>query len=691
MRDILFSRVKGGRVFSQTPDEYMKQKVFLLILLCALLLGFTGVLAEDTYNPIDVKMDLSKTKFTGPDDVTVSIRVSNVGDDRIPGPVYLFYPDGKAVTDFGDGGAVNLGLGEFKTWTGTWHVTQKQLEAGRITFTVKYPVPNGESDIAYKNKSAVRSITFNGAAPGLEVSRVISPQMAQKDQKITITYELKNTGNVTLTNIKVAENKSISSKAQTVDSLAASESKQVTFEVTMGSKNLTSSATITYKASGTNQSEKKTVEEATITLGEAKLKATLASSATGVNINETVKLTLTLTNEGNISYSNLKVTDPVLGEVFSNQELAAGATKSLEKEITMLASGEYAFTVLATDNTGNEVSVTTDKVTVNAVDPNKKLVLTVNATADKLEVYSQPALVRFEISVTNASESEAKDVILRHGNTTLYTFTSIKAGETKTITRDTSISMAGKFQFTAACKDLLGNAVTFDSNPVSISYSVPTPEPTTVPQRTPQPLITEPVPKSAGLPPAFATAKNVSLILFGLFLVLLGGGLVLLMVAFSKRIAQRRQSEAALDHLERGTRRDYTAPSEGDEAEFPVTYREGDENQEEPEADTLLTLQDDELPHMKYVRGEHRAENDTNAPDEDQDDLPKAEEAYHELTEEEAAILSGGTGHYRLARSLSSKADDEPDDQDDQQTSSPGYTRHRRTARTGDSEKSADM
>ncbi len=678
-------------MFPQTPDEYMKQKVFLLILLCALLLGFTGVLAEGAYNPIDVKMDLSKNKFTGPDDVTVSIRVSNVGDDRIPGPVYLFYPDGKAVADFGDGGAVNLGLGEFATWTGTWRVTQKQLEAGKITFTVKYPVPDDQGNVNYKPKFFNKAITFNGAAPGLEVSRVISPQMAQKDQKITVTYELRNTGNVALSNIKITENKSISSKSQTVETLASGSSEQVKFEVAMGSKNLTSSATITYKATGSNESHKQTVEAASIVLGEPKLKATLASSATGVNINETVKLTLTLTNEGNISYSNLKVTDPVLGEVFSNQELAAGATKTLEKEITMLANGEYAFTVLATDNTGNEVSVTTDKVSVSAVDPNKKLFLTVNATADKLEVYSEPALVRFEISVTNTSEYEAKDVILRHGSTTLYTFTSIKAGETKKVTRDTNISMAGKFQFTAVCKDLLKNEVTFDSNPVTITYSVPTPEPTNIPQRTPQPLITEPIPKSAGLPPAFTTAKNVTNFLFSLFITLLGGSLVLLLIAFSRRIAQKRQSDAALDHLERGTRRDYTASSEGDEAdELPVTYREDDDGRDEPEADTLITLQDDELPHMKYVRGEHRTENDTSAPDEDQDDLPKAEEAYRELTEEEAAILSGGTGHYRLARSENPKVDDEPDDQEDQQTSSSGYTRHRRTSRTG-TEKTADM
>ncbi len=664
---------------------YMKQKGFLLFLICALMLGIIGVHAE-TYMPIKVSMELSKSNFTGVDDVTVSIRISNVGDDRMPGPVYLHYPDGRAVADFGDGGAVMLDIGETKTWKGTWRVTQKQLESGRISFLVKYPVPDDQGNINYKSKYYSNAIKFNGAAPGLKVTRVISPTMARKDQKVTITYDLTNTGNVALTNIKVTENKSISTKAFTIESLAANESKQAKFEVTMGSKNLTSGATVTYKASGSNETLKQTQEAATIALGEANLSATLAASASGVNIGETVKLTLTLKNEGTISYGNLKVTDIGLGEVFSNQELAAGQTKTLEKEVTMIANGEYAFTILASDNTGSEVSVTTDKVTVNAVDPNKKLVLTVNATADKLEVYSQPAMVRFEVAVTNASEVEAKDVVVRHGGTALYTFTTIKPGETRKLTRDTSISIAGKFQFTATCKDLLGNDATFESNIIPISYSVPTPEPTTVPQRTPPPLQTEPIPKTAGLPAAFTTAKGVTYALFVVSLLLLGGSLVLMMFAFSKRVAQRRQSESALDHLERGVRRDYTTPSENEDMqELPMIYREDGGEDQGPDSDPLRMLQDEEMPHMKYVRGEHLKDSDPASPDQDQDDLPKAEEAYRELTEEEAAILSGGTGHYRLARLSKTGTDD------DQPVIADSYSRRRRTTRTGADDKSAEV
>lgn len=665
------------------PMMYMKQKLFLLILLCTLLLGVLGMAKAD--DPIKVSMDLSRNEFTEPGDVTVSIKVSNVGDDRMPGPVYLYYPDGKAVTDFGDGGAVTLDIGVFRTWTGTWRVTQKQLEAGKITFMVKYPVPNADgTDLAVKNKYFNKAIIYNGAVPGLEVKRTLSAQMARKDQKVTITYELNNTGNVALTNITLTENKSISTKKATIKSLAANTSEKINFEVTMGSKNLTSSATITYKASGSNETLKKTIEAQTISLGEANLSAKLESSAAGVNIGDKVKLTLTLKNQGTISYSNIKVADAVLGELESNMELAAGETKTIEKEVTLMASAEYAFTVQATDNTGAEVNITTDKVAVSAVDPNKKLELTVNASADKLEVYTQPAQVRFEIAVTNASETDATKVELRHGSSLLYTFPTIKAGETKKIQRDTSISMAGTFKFTATCEDLLKNKVSFESNPIAISFSVPTAEPTTVPQRTPAPLVTEKLPTKAALPPAFATAKSISTILLAFFLVLLAGAILLIAIAFAKRLAQKRQSNAALDHLERGTRRDYTSPSDSDDSD-ETDYRSGGEDQDGSQTDLVFSEEDDELPHMKYVRGDH-TQDFRSTPDDDQqdDDSPQAEKDYRELSEEEAAILSGGTGHYRLPRTANPAAEDE------QTITAASFARRRRTARTESNEKTLD-
>lgn len=680
-RRCFLARGKGGWAFPYARTTDMSKRVFLALLLCVLLAGIAAGAAADI-KPISVKMELSTNTFTGPDDVTVSIRVSNVGDDDLPGSVYLYYPDGKAVTGFGDGGAATLKIGGYETWQGTWHVTQRQLEAGKITFQVKYPVPDENGNINYKSEYYNKTIVYNGAVPGLKVTRSFSSTMAQKGQAVTITYDLLNTGNVTLNSIKVTENKAISSKAVTVDSLAPNESKQVTFNVTMDTKDLVSSAKVTYKAAGSSDQQTQTVDAATISYGESKLTASLTTSAKGVNVGETVKLTLTLKNEGTINYTNLSVTDPTLGEVFSNQELAAGASKTLEKEVTMLASGDYQFTVKATDSTGQAVSTTTDKLTVTAMDPNKKLVLTVNAEADSLEVYSEPAQVRFTVTVTNTSETDATNVAIMHGATPFYTFSSIKAGETKKTTRDASISMAGKFQFTAVTKDLLGNSVSFQSNALTLSYAMPTPMVTTVPQQSPAPPELEPLPKNADLPSFFGMTKNLSAVFLVASLLLLAASLVLVLVALVRRAALKQQSKSALDHLERGTRRDYTAPGEvPEDAGSMDDGRSGDPG--EPDAEPIFAINEEELPHMKYVRGDVSPEGEEPDTESDSDDLPKAEEA-RPISEEEAALLSGGTGQYRLTRPAKKPDEHEP-------VIAASYARRRRTAKTSSDDKPVDM
>ena len=60
----------------------MKKRILVLVTLVALLvLGLTGaaMAAED---PIKLKMELSATRFSGPAEVTVTLRVTNTTDWR---------------------------------------------------------------------------------------------------------------------------------------------------------------------------------------------------------------------------------------------------------------------------------------------------------------------------------------------------------------------------------------------------------------------------------------------------------------------------------------------------------------------------------------------------------------------------------------------------------------------------------
>ena len=65
-----------------------------LVLVCV-----SAALAADS--PIKTSVDFSKTKFSGPETIDVSITVTNVGEGDLPAPVTLYYPSGKKIDEFG--------------------------------------------------------------------------------------------------------------------------------------------------------------------------------------------------------------------------------------------------------------------------------------------------------------------------------------------------------------------------------------------------------------------------------------------------------------------------------------------------------------------------------------------------------------------------------------------------------------
>ena len=79
----------------------MKKRILVLVALALLfVLGLSGAaMAAD--DPITLNMDLSATRFSGPAEVTVSIRVTNTKDEDMPGPLALYYPNGHMIEEFG--------------------------------------------------------------------------------------------------------------------------------------------------------------------------------------------------------------------------------------------------------------------------------------------------------------------------------------------------------------------------------------------------------------------------------------------------------------------------------------------------------------------------------------------------------------------------------------------------------------
>ena len=595
----------------------MKRKVLLLCLALAAMLALAGFAMAEAGDPIVTSMELTPNKLTGPGTVNVTITISNSGDTDLTEPVVLYDPAAQVVQDFGTNGSALLKAGESKTWTGTYDVNQRTLENGSVVYFVKYTLTGDNGKPVEKSQSIRANVSQQTAETDITVKRTISPSVAREGQQVVVRYDIMNTGTVSLLDVTIKERKEISSKkAPTIPELKPGLTAEIKYAVTMGKKDLTSGATITYKSETQSKAKTYTVEKQTIRYGEPELEAKLTASSKGVVENGTVTLTLTLKNSGSVDYSDIRVTDGALGDVFTNQELKAGKSLELTKEVTVPETMNYLFTVNATDETGSETSIVTDAVTVTAVDPADALEMQVLATPDRTEVFEQPGHVRFTIAVTNTSRVEAKKVKVSHGETDLYTFDSIPAGETRTLSRDFALSMAGKYRFTVTAEDPLENSLTFESNETQIAFSVPTPAPVTptpVPAPTPEPTFA-----AATIPPVTDASvgtvpKMIQRVLMPVMIVagvLLVACAVLLLIATKRRHDQKKASEAAIDQLERAKRRDYVSPAEEEEPE--ETPQEAAETDEQPVLDSDAYAQEDEeafeLPHLKYARSARPAE-----------------------------------------------------------------------------------
>lgn len=601
-------------------------------LLCALLtvlmlcLSLTALAADD---PIDAAITLSPESLSAPGGVSVSIRVSNLSGEDMLNPVTLYDPAGKVVAGFGDGGSALLKADEFRTVTGSWNVTQDQLEAGEVVYTLRYKDADGKD----QQVKAIAAIGYTGEKVDLQVTRTLSPEVVRTGGTASVVYELYNSGTIELTGIKITEK--ITKSPQTITSIKAGEKKTLTFTAKMGSNNLTSSAKITYKAKGDSKTRELSLDEMTVPVAVNDLSVTLSADKESVNIGDTVVLTMTVENNGNITYSNVSVTDEKLGTVFEDLTIPPAASFTKEKEVTVLEPSRYTFTLKLSDNTGMTNTKTTNSTSVSAYDPEKELKLTLLLTCDKESIDAMPADATMTLVVTNVSSVDCEKVAITHGATQIASIAALKAGESETIKRDYTLSQAGQFRFTATTKDTIGNEVSFDSNTLSITYAAPTVAPTSIPDATPAPLVTIAPATYDDLDDSVRSLPKIfyyiMLILFALFFI----SLILFLMSSFIRLRKRHQSNQAYDHLELGERRDYTEPADESKSSADIPSATDD-------AHTDITQDPDRvmLPHEKLLNGDRPTDDDEpnfDIPDPvPEDQLIKKEAEAGEATEDAA-------------------------------------------------------
>ena len=613
----------------------MKKKLLAFALLFTAILAFCAFSSAVT-DPIVTTMEVSPSSLSEPGDVTITITISNSGDKDMDNPLTLFDPTSQVIKDFGDDGSVTLKAGETKTWTGTWTVNQRTLENGQIVFFAKYTIVDADGNSKSQNLPIRGEITKSNVKSKITVTRTIVPETAREGQTVNVIYDIANEGNVSIMNLTLTESTDIlTDKLPIIPELKEGETAQVKLPVVMGKKDLTSEATFTYTIADGTQEQTYKVDPQVILFGETNVIATLSSASKGVLMNGTITLTLKIENTGKIDYTDVRVTDPTLGDVFTNQTLPAGKTLTLEKEITLTQTSDFVFEVFATDNTGMESSFLSNVLNLVAVDPDQALKLDLTLSSNKTEVYSTNEIVRFTVTVSNNSTVAATDVKIYQADTEITAFSSIPAGESRTFSRDVTLNMAGKYQFRAVAKDALENEMTFESNGLQVAFLAPTPAPLTPDPRitpTPEPTFVKATYPKISDPEIGAFPKMIRTIFYPLMIagaVLFILALAVLLIATKRRSDLRKASENALDHLERSNHRDYVlAANEQEEPEQQAHPAPDDEQAplSAPKGSDTDILSDDEMPHMKYVRNAYQIAGRDSAQDDPADPYTKAQE-----------------------------------------------------------------
>ncbi|MBO5535026.1 MAG: hypothetical protein J6B53_06440, partial [Clostridia bacterium] len=428
---------------------------------------FSGALAE-AVDPIRVSSQSDPQSVIAEQDVAITIKIYNNSLSDMQDSITLFDPDGVSVQKYN-----GLGAEQSVTYTGNWHVTGEQIANRKIIYYIRYSVEGKEF-----TKTIPVLIQTEAPAPQLIASYVISPVTARQGQQMNIAYTLANTGNIELRDITI-NNPGISDKTLTASSLSVNERIVLEDVFQMGAAEMDCAPLITYRAA--NSDARLTVPDMTrrtLTPAQDGLELTLSAENTeNLYPGENIELTAKLKNTGNSAFLGLGVTLMDGTEVASGIELAPGASYDATVQYAPRQSGNIVATVSGIDAEGDRISIQSDPLGVIMQDATMALILGVRAAADHTTIFSEPAVVRFLIRVTNMGDTDATTLTITEAGTTVATIPSLPSGETRDVVVDLETSIAGQIQFVVSGKDAAGNDKSYPSNIIQLEYVAPTPVP----------------------------------------------------------------------------------------------------------------------------------------------------------------------------------------------------------------------
>ncbi len=314
----------------------------------------------------------------------------------------------------------------------------------------------------------------------LDFSRTMDKTSVASGGTVKITYNLKNTGTVPITNLSVTD-PAVPDGVASGLSLAAGASKQVIKSITV-TQTVTSTPKVTYTANGSTHTASLTAKK--ITTSEPALSISAIADKSLINSGESVTFTIAVRNDSTVAVSGINITDDQGTAVKSGLSIAASATNDTKTTtftyaMTLTAPRSVTFTASYPSGSTTKTAASTPViVNINgqpflSAEPTN---ITIEASASATAV-AFPSDVTFTITVKNIGAVALQSIAVtetRLGD--IGTVESLAVGASQTLTKTATLSAAGTYTFQVSAKDAEGTTYTSSAGEIAITAATPSPD-----------------------------------------------------------------------------------------------------------------------------------------------------------------------------------------------------------------------
>ena len=399
-----------------------------------------------------------------PEEVRVRVTIVNSGDEPI-GDVRICRENGALVDELGPLAAGDGQLVFVEDIT----PTQEQLDEGYIVYLVRYTLGKGKPGQTEKERLVRVAIHQMPARPGAEFTRSMPVINCQAGEEATIAYRVKNTGNVTLTDLVVTD--ALCGEVGRLEALEPGAQYTFLYRFTV-EETATSHPTLRYSHRATEETFEKELADASIYLANAQLSIVLDADQSTVSPGGVVTLTCRVTNNGTVSYEGLRLSDQGLGELaVMSGALRPGKEVVFTKTVALKSTTTFQFVLEGQSEGGTPLEMASNPRTVAVTSVQEgESTLSLTAQADKTRLSSAGEVV-FTITVHNPGALDLRRVSLgERERGAFWTLEVVAPGDT---VKEQSfwVDQADTFVFTAELTDAKGGHLTVLSNPVRIEFA----------------------------------------------------------------------------------------------------------------------------------------------------------------------------------------------------------------------------